>query len=933
MRRGGERLAGLQDYRLGRVLGRGSTGVVVEAVHETLGFVAAVKHLRGRDATREARTIARIDHPNVLAVFDAGEVDGGSWFAMQRAKGPLLSVSDHAHWHAVITGILRGLSAAHAADVLHLDVKPGNVLVLDDGEVALADFGIAVLGDRAVPTLGTPGFMAPEVREGRADARSDLYAAGAVAYALLAGHPPGASGLLDPLPAHLNLVAGTFDWLQRCLAPRAEERFQHVADALAALPDPRSLAVVASELHTGPTVPLPERGSCAQPALGLAPPPAALPPRAPLRGLRSDQTVAGAGLLGFRRLPLTGRDALLNTVWGHLLEVERTGRFVHVAVRGARGAGLSRFVEAFRRTAWAAGAGRVAGPRVAVVSEGRAPNTLRLDEDVRDAEVVIDVPTLDLATVRAALVGWTRFDPALVTELADTCGGDLGLCVEVVGRSIEEGTMQWTGGRLVAEGPVVLSRSEVQLWGDRLAALRPGRELALQAAAAMGHEVDARWLEDAVGPNDLIEVLVRQRLASPIPAGVRWASGALRLAAAPRDATVLHERIAAAVRGDDAATRWRRCVHRWRAGDRSDLSSLFALATDRAATGAMVETERVLRDIEQQLLDDPAHHTHWVALYSAFSALGPTHLGYDAAEAFAQRALDRVPAEDGVLRARLLIRLAWLCNMRGLPRRARPFVEEGLRLNPSTVRGAMNLGYVLIGEGRSLAAERAFRSARERAAALGLAYSESSAAGAEAIALRYRGRNTEAIAMFRHHRRLLNDAGFHAADADNTMGIADAQRFSGNLDEALRGYLKAIRLAQTGQSRADLGFEVGLALCWWERHDLDRAEALLAGCLARVVDDGPTWNGLIALYLFAVRAARDDEVHLQDLEHAATLLLGTGYVDPDLPRAMRRLVSRGDRVGQRATELYHHWEAQLAVGLRFDPEDLRLLHGPGQSAG
>ena len=152
---------------------------------------------------REARSAARLDDPAVVAVYDQGRdgdvvflvmelVDGGTLRDLLRERGPLsvpVTLS-------VLEPVLRALSAAHAAGLVHRDVKPENVLISTRGEVKVADFGLV----RAVTSttmatgnviLGTVAYLSPEqVATGAADARSDVYSAGIVAYEMLTGHPP-----------------------------------------------------------------------------------------------------------------------------------------------------------------------------------------------------------------------------------------------------------------------------------------------------------------------------------------------------------------------------------------------------------------------------------------------------------------------------------------------------------------------------------------------------------------------------------------------------------------------------------------------------------------------------------------------------------------------------------------------------------------------
>jgi serine/threonine-protein kinase len=154
---------------------------------------------------REARSAARLSHPNVVAVFDQGDDEGTLFLAMEYVPGHTLrdlirkeAPMKPAKALALLDPVLSALAAAHQAGMIHRDVKPENVLLADDGRVKVADFGLA----RAVSAetqhtatggvlIGTVSYLSPElVVDGKADARSDVYAAGVVLYEMLTGHKP-----------------------------------------------------------------------------------------------------------------------------------------------------------------------------------------------------------------------------------------------------------------------------------------------------------------------------------------------------------------------------------------------------------------------------------------------------------------------------------------------------------------------------------------------------------------------------------------------------------------------------------------------------------------------------------------------------------------------------------------------------------------------
>jgi beta-lactam-binding protein with PASTA domain/tRNA A-37 threonylcarbamoyl transferase component Bud32 len=201
-------------YRIESRLARGGMASVYAAVDTRLDRQVAVKVMHPALADdrefvgrfiREARSAARLSHPNVVAVFDQGTDAGAVFLVMEYVPGHTvrdllrtygrLSPADTV---AVLEPVAAALAAAHRGGLVHRDVKPENVLIAPDGRVKVADFGLA----RAVATsdqnattagllIGTVAYLAPEqVQFGVADARSDVYAAGVLGYELLTGRPP-----------------------------------------------------------------------------------------------------------------------------------------------------------------------------------------------------------------------------------------------------------------------------------------------------------------------------------------------------------------------------------------------------------------------------------------------------------------------------------------------------------------------------------------------------------------------------------------------------------------------------------------------------------------------------------------------------------------------------------------------------------------------
>ncbi|MGY1747408.1 Stk1 family PASTA domain-containing Ser/Thr kinase [Blastococcus sp. SYSU D00695] len=201
-------------YRLEERLARGGMSTVYAATDLRLDRTVAVKvmaeHLMHDPSfverfTREARAAAMLSHPNVVSVSDQGSDQGLVFLVMELVRGRTLRDLLQARGRltvgeafAVLEPVLAGLAAAHRAGIVHRDIKPENVLIGHDGVVKVADFGLAraVVGTGQTShtggvLIGTVAYLSPEQLErGRADARSDVYAAGIVLYEMLTGHPP-----------------------------------------------------------------------------------------------------------------------------------------------------------------------------------------------------------------------------------------------------------------------------------------------------------------------------------------------------------------------------------------------------------------------------------------------------------------------------------------------------------------------------------------------------------------------------------------------------------------------------------------------------------------------------------------------------------------------------------------------------------------------
>jgi len=196
-----------QRYQLSTELGQGGMGIVYQANDLLLERIVAVKVLSKTASTEdrrqlllaEAKAAAKLNHPNVVSVYDAGEVSGVPYIVLEYIEGQTLRDLGQPSAEEVMTiakDVCAALNHAHQNGIIHRDLKPENVMITDDDQVKLMDFGLARLSDRPRLTIdnalaGTINYLAPELIIGKpATELSDLYALGVMLYELTAGRPP-----------------------------------------------------------------------------------------------------------------------------------------------------------------------------------------------------------------------------------------------------------------------------------------------------------------------------------------------------------------------------------------------------------------------------------------------------------------------------------------------------------------------------------------------------------------------------------------------------------------------------------------------------------------------------------------------------------------------------------------------------------------------
>ncbi len=380
----------LGRFQLLEPIAQGGMASVWKAVHRDRRVPAAVKVLDARanrglaeSLRAEIRTMARLEHPHIVGIFDQGVVDeraaraaggaiaaGSPWVAMEYVRGVTLGELyrdlDWPTLAVVLTQLLDALAHAHAAGVIHRDLKLSNVLFGKNG-VKLMDFGVAYAvrlheerGDVPLVCAGTPRYMPPEQFDERAGLQgpwTDLFALGVLVWRLSSTTSPFPEcakkareakerGHFLPFIPRFPLPSGFPGWCARLLCARPEDRFANAADAAWHLNEIVERTIDAppgepTELVLPPTDPPP-------------PPPTwrnATPWRRPM-----ELVGCGLRLFGLRDAPFIGRYAMRDRMWSDLIDVHRTGMPKVVVLRGPSGYGKTCLANWFARRAEELGA-------------------------------------------------------------------------------------------------------------------------------------------------------------------------------------------------------------------------------------------------------------------------------------------------------------------------------------------------------------------------------------------------------------------------------------------------------------------------------------------------------------------------------------------------------------------------------------------------
>jgi predicted Ser/Thr protein kinase len=481
-------------------IGAGGMGVVYAAYDYGLDRRIALKLVRDRGGAnararllREAQALAKLSHPNVVAVYDVGEHGGDVYVAMELVEGSSLREwleAEPRGWRAIVEVFRRvaaGLAAAHAAGLVHRDVKPDNILIGRDGTVRVGDFGLALIAPSDEPerdgagravagpvtvtgmAVGTPAYMAPEQHDGASeiDARADQFGFCVALYEALYGVRPFAGS--DPAAVCGAIVAGRFEpgapgrevpaWIRRV-----------VLRGLAAEPDARfpSMATVVAELGRDPQRRRRRWALLGAALLGVAG-----------VGLGSAKLAGGDGVK-----PCSGDDARLAGAWD-----------------GPRRAAVR---DAFERTGSPAAADT--WQRVARALDERAAGWQRMRIEACEATHVRGEQSPELLDLRMACLDdrvtelrvltdqLIAADRAVVGRALDAVRGLESLDACARGAALRAGGQRATDAGAAERRERLARVQSLSLIGDRPRALELARALAGDASAARDREIEGHAL-------------------------------------------------------------------------------------------------------------------------------------------------------------------------------------------------------------------------------------------------------------------------------------------------------------------------------------------------------------------------------------------------------------------------------------------------------
>ena len=545
---------------------------------------------------------------------------------------------------------------------------------------------------------------------------------------------------------------------------------------------------------------------------------------------------------------------------------------------------------------------------------------------------VVGLDPLDIDTVRTLLADWVGLYGELVSELALRCQGDVGLALAWVREGLASGALESHADGVRA--PEAFRPPLPEAFRQRWQAMLPPAEGPVLTAVALGPTVSgAHWSTLGESP-EVLSDLVQRGLISPRADGWAWASPVPRemlAERAPADALAKAHRRCAALY-PEGEHGWERGRHLLAAGDwRPAVDVLYDSSAEAIASGRMSDAVDMLDAVESALVEHqvPQTDARWGRLWRSQATLGATHQGYERCWALNMRAAEAArafPDDPEWQRARRASVGGgiWISNVQLLPLRAASLLpDQDEMARAGTVRSHTlahdNWGWYLLTIGQTARAVWHFEQATELARRSDFTFMMHSSGTALGVALRHQGRLEEALSIMLTDGRAMLEAGYVSAAGDLAAARGDCLRHLGRYHEAEQAYAEALRAEAEGEARSDPGFRMGLALLCRQMGRLDEAHDHLVRCQALLGDEGPTWEGLLALHRSTVQVRRGHDPW-QAVEEAAAKLDATGFVDPDMVASAEWLAAQPG-AGPRIVALAATARAALDRGRAWSIED------------
>ena len=874
------------SYRIIERIGSGGMGVVYRAVDTRLGRAAALKFLSGelqpdpraRDRfEREARAASALNHPNICTIYGVDEFRGHPYMAMEFLKGQTLA--------EVISGkplelerlltfaisVLAALEAAHAEGIIHRDLKPANVFLTEKGQVKILDFGLAkqtalmpvahgafATADVAEPTaelttpgmiVGTMSYMAPEqIRAERLDARSDLFAFGALLYEMATGEKafPGRlpvlvlDAILNRSPAPIaksnpavpaRLAAIIFKALEK----DRELRYQSASDMLVDLREfERTPGGLFAPYPKPRNVIPPRRVWTAIAALLLVFVVVGVFVRkrgfhlASLRHPPAPQAVARPviAVLGFENLTNRSEHAWLSTAFSEMLSTELAAGGRMRVVSGEDVAHARKDLDLGEVRAFSAQTLArlrnnlgvdyvVTGSYLEVGPEGASQ--MRLDarlQDARTGEIVASLPETGTESKLIALLSKTGADLRAKLGIGDIAGSE----VTSVAATIPTDP---AAARLYAEGL------------EQLRQLNPGgaRDLLLEAVEAepdhplIHAELAEAWSQLGNDEKSRSEARQAASLAGPLPQAEQlWVEGRFRESTHEWDKAINIYRTLLGFYPDDLEYALRMTTAQTSSGRGQDARGTIANMR-RLPLPASADPRIDLAEAAVDEMSADFKHEKEVAARAAKEARsrGARMLAARAEYAQAWAALNLGEMEDALKFSNYALTA---------------YVAVGDRNGQANM--LRNLGTIRLMQGDLSGALSYYQQSLKLARQVGNRYSEGAATNQIATALERQGRHSEALEQYQKVLAIMREVGNRFAESISLNNIANILWAQGDLEAARKMYLQAGTIAQEiGDKSGDAGAAINVAHIYLQQGDLKNSESQLgrAEPLARSIGE------------------------------------------------------------------------------------------------